>query len=132
MSYDALVQRLTELRETASPGPHHRGVRTDSIADLVNDDPQWGEEDGKPVGDLIAWFMGERREANAALAASAHEMAACCEALVTMHDAVRRMTPGHVANPETEFAYCDGCKAMSDAESALAELAKALGVEVTA
>jgi hypothetical protein len=130
MSYDALVQRLTELRETASPGPHHRGVRTDSIADLVNDDPQWGEEDGKPVGDLIAWFMGERREANAALAASAHEMAACCEALV-WHFQVCELEEGQ---------HADICTLISPGEDgpcdcgvdALAELAKRMGVELSA
>jgi hypothetical protein len=103
MSYAPLVQRLTELRAAAKHCVF----------------PQFRH-------------CCPEHDALAKLATPAHEMAACCEALVTMHDAVRRMTPGHVANPETEFAYCDGCKAMSDAESALAELAKALGVEVTA
>lgn len=72
--FDAALAKCRRIEEQASPRPWKRGKRQDSIADIVNEEPQWGfGADGDAVGMLIAWFMGsdldrDLREANAQLA----------------------------------------------------------------
>ncbi len=72
--------------------------------------------------------LGINTSQGTTLAAPAHEMAACVEALVEMEDAVRRMAPGHIPNPVAEYAHCEACKALSTTKDALTALAAAMGV----
>ena len=65
-------------------------------------------------------------EVNARLAALGPASVALAAALRDVRDAMGREGTGHVANPETAFAYCLGCKAIATADKALAQWAQAV------
>ena len=113
----SLLARIAELRAQASPGP--LGVKLRDFDALLYDRDT----------DVIAQFRdgSMKHKANAALAAPAHEMAACVEALVELGEQCWGGDDGEWegngwVSPELTF------EAIRCARAPLDALAKALGV----
>ncbi len=111
MSYDALAKRIAELRAAASPGPWRVGDHGQRVFDS-----------NKRVVLSASEFEGGWMS-NANLAAPAHEMAACVEALVRIEsDHLARPGPPNCVGGDRHYESCP----VSQARVALDALAKAM------
>ena len=117
MSYEPLLKRLTELREAASPGPWR--VEGSSVFDAAKFEALTG---------VLAY---DAAEANAALAAPAHEYAAVAEALVALSAICKpnehAVKSGHLAVQKATMERTIPYPVAIAAQDALDALAKALG-----